>query len=192
MDLFWHLWLPILLSAVALHFASFVLWAASPWHNADVKQLPDQAAFDAAFNPLGLKPGFYMSPCTHDPKEMKAPAFVERYNAGPWTGVTVFTGKPNMGRNLGLTFLVFLVASALIALLASLVLVPGAPFVAVFRFVAIAGVLAYTFGGMTNGILFGKPLGWTLRDIVDALIYACITAALFAWLWPGAPTPALP
>ena len=36
-----------------------------------------------------------------------------------------------------------------------------------------------------NGIWFGKPRGWMLRDIVDAVIYAAITAGVFAWLWPA-------
>lgn len=189
MGLLLELWLPIILSAVVLHIASFVFWAASPWHNPDVKQLPDQGAFDAAVKPLDIPPGYYMSPCTHDPKEMKAEAFRKRYDEGPWMTLGVFAGKPNMGRNLALTFLVFLVASTLIAYLAGLALPAGAGFWRVFRLVMPAGVLAYTFGGMNNGIWFGKSLAWTVRDIIDALVYAALTAAIFAWLWPAASVP---
>jgi hypothetical protein len=30
----------------------------------------------------------------------------------------------------------------------------------------------------------GKPWAATLKDLLDALIYAIATAAVFMWLWP--------
>ena len=79
-------------------------------------------------------------------------------------------GMPNMGKNMALSFLVALVISALIAYLAGSVLAPGTAYLRVFRVVGVAGVLAYTFGGIMNGIWFGKPTGWVVRDIIDAVI----------------------
>lgn len=180
------LWLPIVLITVGCHFASFILWAASPWHKPDVNPVPDQDAADAAINGLGLKPGFYMLPCTHDSAQYKEQAFIDRYNRGPWATINVMPGKPNMGRNLLLTLAMFFVVTVLIAYLAGSVLSPGTGMGKVVQVTATAGILAYTFGGMANGIWFGKQRGWVIRDIIDALIYAAITAALFGFLWPGA------
>ncbi len=186
------LWLPILASAVGVFFASFILWAATPWHKPDVNRVPDDAAADRMLEDLALRPGFYMVPCTHDAQECKSAAYQERYKRGPWATINVLPGKPNMGRNMALSFLVALVISVLIAYLTGSVLPPGTAYLRVFQVAGTAAVLAYTFGGITNGIWFGKPTGWVIRDIIDAAIYAMITAGMFAWLWPGAGTPALP
>lgn len=178
------LWLPILVSAVACFLGSFVFWAASPWHKPDARPVPDLAAADAALNGLHLAPGHYYIPCTHDAQEMKGEAFKERYRRGPWASLTVIGAQPNMGKNLALTFLVFLVVSIGIGYLAASVLTPGADGLKVFQVTCTAGVLAYTFGGISNGIWFGKPSGWVVRDVIDAAVYAIMTGAAFALLWP--------
>ncbi|MCC5822182.1 MAG: hypothetical protein LAT64_14045 [Phycisphaerales bacterium] len=188
------LWLPILVATVGVFFASFVFWAATPWHKPDIRPVPDLARADAALESLNLEPGHYYIPCTHDSKEMKSEAFQERYKRGPWATINVIGAQPNMGKNLGLSFLVTLVISAGIAFLAGSVLAPGAGSMKVFQVTCTAGVLAYTFGGVLNGVWFGKPAGWVVRDIIDAAVYAIITGAAFALLWPGVPggAPALP
>lgn len=180
------LWLPILVATVACFMGSFVFWAASPWHKPDARPVPDLPAADRTLAGLGLAPGHYFIPCTHDPKEMKTEAFKERYERGPWASLTVIGTRPNMGKNLALTFLVFLVVSIGIGYLASSVLMPGADGFKVFQVTCTAGVLAYTFGGIPNGIWFGKPSGWVVRDIIDAAVYAIMTGAAFALLWPAA------
>lgn len=186
------LWLPIVASAVACFFASFVLWAASPWHKPDIKPVPDMDAADRALASLNLAPGFYYLPSTHDCKEMKSEAFQERYKRGPWASINVIPKQPNMGKNMGLTFTLFLVVSFLIAYLCANVLAPGTEYLRVFQIAGTAGILAYTFGGMPNAIWFGKPRGWILRDVVDSVIYGLITAGMFGWLWPHAAGLALP
>lgn len=181
------LWLPIIASAAGVFFASFILWAATPWHNADIRKVPDPGAADRAVEGLALRPGFYMLPCTHDPQEMKGEEFQARFKRGPWATINVFPSQPNMGKNLGLSFATYLVISVVIAYLASSVLAPGTAYPKVFQVVGTAGVLAYTFGGIANGVWFGKPTGWVVRDIIDAAVYAMVTAGMFAWLWPSGP-----
>lgn len=181
------LWLPILVSAVAVFFASFVFWAATPWHHKDVKVVPDPERADAAIASLGLPPGFYMLPNTHDKAEMRSEAFAERVRRGPWATINVFPGRPNMGRNLALSFLTILLTSIGVAYLAAVALPPGADGPKVFQVTCTAAVLAYAFGGMLNAIWFGKPVGWIVRDLVDALVFALITAACFVLMWPDAP-----
>jgi hypothetical protein len=168
MEFLTDLWLAIVVSAVLVFFGSFVFWAATPWHNKDIKQLPDPGAFDRAVSGLNLPPGHYMVPCTHDAKEMKSAEFLARYNAGPWMTVNVFAGRPSMGRNLGATFVVFVITSALIAYVARAALADGAAYLSVFRVVGATAFLAYGFGGLSN-----------------AMVYALLTAGAFAWLWPG-------
>lgn len=183
------LWLPVLVATVGVFFASFVLWAATPWHKPDMRAVPDLDKTDAALNGLALTPGHYFIPCTHDPKEMKSEAFIERYKRGPWATLNVMPAQPNMGKNLALSFLVTLVISCAVAYLCAVVLAPGTGAMKVFQVATTAGVLAYTFGGITNGIWFAKPAGWVVRDLIDAAIYAVITGAAFALLWPGIPGP---
>lgn len=181
------LWLPILVSAVAVFFASFVFWAATPWHHKDVRVVPDAERADAAIASLGLPPGFYMLPNTHDKAEMRSEAFAERVRRGPWVTINVFGGQPNMGRNMALSFLTILLTSIGVAYLAAVALPPGADGPKVFQVTCTAAVLAYAFGGMLNAIWFGKPVGWIVRDLVDALVFALITAACFVLMWPDAP-----
>ncbi len=178
------LWLPILGSAVGVFFLSFVFWAATPWHYPDVGVVPDAEAADRAVESLGLKPGFYMIPNTHDSAEMRSQAFVDRMERGPWAGITVMR-RPNMGRNMVLSFLVALAVSVLVGYLAASVLPPGAGAPEVFQVAGTAALLAYGFGGMTTGIWFGKPAGWAVRDFIDAVAFAALTGGLFAWLWPA-------
>lgn len=187
------LWLPIVCATAVVWIFSFIFWAASPWHKPDVNPLPDQDGFDGAVAGFDLKPGFYMTPCTHDSKEWKEQAFIDRYNRGPWMTLNVFPGKPSMGKNMVLTVLTFLCVSVLVAYLATLGVRAGAEYMHVFRFVAVAAGLGYIFGGIPNDIWFAKPRRWFVTGVIDAVVYALVTAGFFAWMWPEAaaaiPTP---
>ena len=48
MELLSTLWLPIVLSGVALFFASFLAWMVLPHHKGDFIKLPDEGAFENA------------------------------------------------------------------------------------------------------------------------------------------------
>ncbi len=190
MNVAWtELWLPIIVSAVLLQIASTLLWAVLPWHKPDVNPLPDQAAFDGAVNPLNIKPGFYLSPTTHDMQEYKSEGFQKRYSDGPWMSLNVFPGKPNMGKNMALTFVVFLVACAVIGYILSAAVPAGAEYLHVFRVAGACGVLAFVFGGLPNDIWFAKPTRWCVTGLIDAVIYAVLAAGAFAAFWPEAGVP---
>ena len=53
------LWLPILLSAVAVWVASAIIWMVMPYHKSDFRKLPDEDAALRALTPQGLVPGQY-------------------------------------------------------------------------------------------------------------------------------------
>ena len=45
-------------------------------------------------------------------------------------------------------------------------------------------LLACGAGAVSEAIWMGKPWAATLKDLLDALIYAVVTPAVFMWLWP--------
>ncbi len=51
------LWLPIVLSSIAIFFASSIIWIVLQYHNADWKKLPDEDVARSTFK--GLEPGQY-------------------------------------------------------------------------------------------------------------------------------------
>ena len=48
----------------------------------------------------------------------------------------------------------------------------------------LATLLAYGAGAVSEAIWMGKPWAATFKDLLDALIYAVVTAAVFMWFWP--------
>jgi hypothetical protein len=60
---FGSLWLPILLSAVAVFIVSSIVHMALQfWHRNDYRKLPEEDAVLAALRPLNIPPGDYMAP----------------------------------------------------------------------------------------------------------------------------------
>ena len=46
------------------------------------------------------------------------------------------------------------------------------------------GFLAYGWASIPYSIWFGHQWSVTLKYLIDALVYAMVVAATFAWLWP--------
>lgn len=119
------LWLPILITTVALFFASFLAWAILPHHTPDVRRWPDEDALLKFIRESGAPPGEYMFPLI-DPKSMKEDWAIERYRAGPWGMVGVWPAQPNMGANLVKTLIFFAVVTFLVAYVAHIGIPVGA------------------------------------------------------------------
>ncbi len=134
------LWLPIILSGVALFFASWAAWMLSPHHKGEWKALPDEDGVMNALRQFNLPPGQYNFPHACDPNAMKTEEYKRRITAGPIGFLTVWKASPNMGVNMLCTVLFFLVANFVIAYLAAMVIPPGEERWKVFRFVGTAGV----------------------------------------------------
>jgi len=184
MSLLAALWLPIVLSAVIVFFASSIIHMLLPYHRGDYKQLPEEDKVVPAMRSAGLTRGLYIFPyCTH--KEMKSPAMIEKYNQGPVGMMTVFPrGQPFMPKFLGLWFAYCLIISFFVAYLAAHTIPPGLRYLAVFRVVGTAAFLAYGLGNLSNGIWRGYPWSYVTKEVMDGLIYALLTAGTFGWLWP--------
>lgn len=179
------LWLPIVLSAVAVFFASSIAWMVLPHHKPDFKRLPDEAGFADAIRRFGLTPGLYVFPfCT--PQEMKSDDGKRRYAAGPWGNMMLMGAQPNMGKSLAFVFIFYLVVGVFVAYLARLGLDPGESFRAVFRFTTTVAVAAYCLGGIPHGLFMGRTFRSVTMDVIDGLAYGAITGLIFAALWPAA------
>ena len=56
------LWLPILVSAVAVFFVSFLAWMVLPHHKKDINAIADEKAWSKHLKQHDLPPGMYMWP----------------------------------------------------------------------------------------------------------------------------------
>ncbi|HET6564647.1 MAG TPA: hypothetical protein VFG52_04475 [Xanthomonadales bacterium] len=177
------LWMPILLSAVAVFFASSLIWMVLQYHNSDWKKLPNEEAARDALK--GLSPGNYSIPHCAGNKERADPAWQARYAEGPVVMLNVFPhGSLAMGKQLGQWFVYCVVISTLVAYAAGTTLMAGAEGMKVFQVTATVAVLAYAGSAACNSIWFGNSWSRTAKDILDGLIYGHLTAGIFCWLWP--------
>lgn len=176
------LWLPIVLSGVALFFASWLAWMVMPHHKSEWKGLADEDAVLRAIKNANIQPGQYCFPYAATPEAMKDGEFKTKMQAGPRGTLTLWATPPSMGMKMLCTLAFFVIANFVIAYLAGMVLPQGTGFEKVFRFVATAGILTYGTANILNGIWFGRKM---VADIIDGIAYGLITGAIFAWLWPG-------
>lgn len=180
------LWLPILVSAAIVFFASAIIWMASPLHKHDYKDPGDkQEAIVGMLRGGAFEPGVYYVPWCKG-KDRKDPAFQAAMNAGPWAQLIVMPGKPNMGRSLGLWFVHLLMVGVFVAYLSSHALAPGAHYLKVFQAAGCAALLAHAGYALPLCIWHGQPWSQLPGRIVDGVIYALLTAGAFGWLWPKA------
>jgi hypothetical protein len=176
------LWLPILLSAVFVFIASSIIHMVLKYHASDRRALPNE---EAARGVLRLPAGDYAVPYAGSMEAMKAPEYTSKVKEGPVAFITVLpSGGWNMGRALALWFMYCLVVSLFAAYLASRAVQPDADYLAVFRFAGTVAFAAYAMGAWQETIWYGRPVSTTLKNTVDGLIYALITAGTFGWLWP--------
>jgi hypothetical protein len=178
------LWLPILLSAVLVFVASFIMHMLLPYHRSDYGQLPDEDKILAALRTAGLKRGLYVFPyCTHE--NMKSPALIEKQKQGPVGFMTIVpSGPPAMPKFLIQWFVFCLLIGCFVALLMALTVPPGADHRVVFHIALIAAFLAYGLAHLSNGIWKGQKWSVTIKEVIDGLVYALLTAGSFGWLWP--------
>ncbi len=180
---FLHLWLPVVVSAVVV----FVLSAAShmvlPWRRNEWGRITEFGPVQAALR--GLAPGLYAFPAAADPKEQMSKEWMDRWAEGPSGWLTLAPPRRiSMGRNMALSFLVFLAVALLCAYMAWHALGPAAHARAVFRLVGTIGFMSFGVGSAFNSIWYHRPWRAYASDVVDALLFGLAMAAAFAVLWP--------
>jgi hypothetical protein len=183
---FGSLWLPVVVSAVAVFVVSSILHMLLKYHRADYKKLSDEEAVRQAIRQGTSGPGVYAIPYAVD-AQMKDPALLKKYEEGPVGLITLMrSGRLNMGKYLGLWFLFCLLVSFVTAYVARHVLEPGEDPLNVLRVTATIAFMAYAFGRIQESIWMAIPWPNTLRGIVDGLVYALTTGIVFWLLWPAA------
>ena len=174
------LWLPILLSAVAVFIAGALAWMALPHHRKDWAMLPSD---DVLAGLRSIPPGQYMFPGS-GPAEHENPEAAERRRGGPHGALYVWPGPPSMGAKMALNFLFNLTVGVFVAYLTSRALPSGATFMDVFQLAGTAGILAFSFGGIPHGIWFGRSFRSMALDFMDGVVEGLILGAIFGALWP--------
>jgi hypothetical protein len=178
------LWLPIVLSAVIVFVASSITHMLLPYHRSDYQKLPDEDKVLPALRSAGLKRGLYIFPFTTH-TDMKSPAMIEKYHQGPVGMMTIApNGPPVMPKFLGLWFGYCLLIGLFVAYLAAHTMTSGAHYRHVFRVVGNAAFLAYGLGTISNAIWKGQTWSMTIKEVIDGIVYALLTAGTFGWLWP--------
>ena len=179
------LWMPIVLSAVIVFLASFIMHMVLTYHRGDYRQVADEDQAMEALRRFNLTPGDYLIPSVRTPKEMQSPAFIEKRNKGPVAFITVLpSGPPRLGPSLVKWFAYSVLIGIFAAYVTGRALGPGAEYRTVFRFAGTVAFAAYSMGLMQNSIWGGRSWTTTLKAMFDGLVYSLLTAGTFGWLWP--------
>lgn len=177
--------LPALVAAVLVFLASSVIHMLTPWHAGDFNRLPDEDAVLAALRPFSLAPGQYVGPRPSSMKDMGTPEFQAKLKAGPSVMLNVMpSGNSGMGAQLASWF----VYSFLVALFAGWVTSKAfgriTSYMIIFKFVGVITFAALSIGLWQMSIWYRRPWLVTIKNTIDGLIYAGLTAGAFGWLWP--------
>lgn len=180
------LFLPAALSAVLVFIASSLIHMVVKWHQSEYKTFPNEDEVRAAVGKSKPVPGKYVIPFCKDGKEMASEAMQRKFDEGPNAVMLVReNGAVQLGPFLGKWFAYTLVVSLVVGYLARATMAPGTESMHVFQVVGCAAWLAYAWAIPSDSIWMGKTWSSTLLYMVDGLIYALLTAAAFAWRWPG-------
>ena len=180
-----HLWIPILVAAIAVFFASSLIHMVFKWHNSEYRPLPNEDEVRRILGSANLSPGLYATPHCNDMKDMQSEAMQKKFRDGPVSLITMRApGAPAMGKYLLQWFVLNIVVATLGAMLALHAFgIAGNPHQA-GHFIGIFTLIAYGVGSVQESIWMGRPWSATLKNLLDALIYGVVSALAFWQLWP--------
>ena len=179
------LWLPILVSSAVVFVASFAIHMMLPWHKNDYRKAPKEDEVMDALRPFAIPPGDYMIPRASSMQEMRSPEFAEKMKKGPVLVLTVMSnGSTAMVKSLVLWLLYIVVVGVFAAYVTGRALSAGAEYCQVFRFAGTTAFIGYSLALWPMWIWYRRSWVTTVKETVDGLVYALLTAAVFGWLWP--------
>ena len=180
------LWLPILVAAVLVFVASSIIHMALGYHANDYGKLPNEHGVMDALRPFGIPPGEYVFPKPDSQKQMSEPEFQEKMKSGPMAFVTVLpSAVPKMGGQLVLWFVYCVIVGVFAAYITSRAVGPEPAYLEVFRFAGATAFFCYTVAGWQASIWYKRAWSTTVKNTLDGLVYALLTAGAFGWLYPG-------
>ena len=179
-----HVWRRILLAAVPVFIASSLIWTVLKYENREWKPIPGEDQLREVVRKLSLPvPGQYAFP--HALGEGGMEAAKKKLEEGP-NGMLLLRkpGKFSMGPQLFQAFIYYLVVSVFVGYVACHALGTGASYLRVFQIAGASGFMAYGFALVPEAIWFGRTWRSVWKSLFSALIYGCLTAGTFGWLWP--------
>ena len=78
------LWLPILLSAVAVFLVSSVIHMVLTYHKTDFKKIPSEGEVMDDLRKFNIPTGDYYFPHAESASEMQLPEYIDKTNKGRW------------------------------------------------------------------------------------------------------------
>jgi hypothetical protein len=186
MSPFVALWLPTIVSAVAVFVLSSILHMALPfWHRGDYRALPNEPAVLDALRPLDIPPGEYFAPRPASGEDMRSAAFIEKMKQGPVVMLNVSqAGVPSMGRPLLLWFVYVLIVAALAGHIAYAPYHDNFDEHGIFHTVALASFLGYCVALWQGVIWYRRSAIVALKSTIDGALYALATGWIFCYFWP--------
>lgn len=182
------LWLPIVVSAVAVFFMSFLFWMVTGHHKSDWKPVGDEDKLMDTISGLGLGPGMYTWPHCDDPSKMDD-AFKAKFEKGPCGWLTILPPGPfTMGPALQRWFLYSLVTGVVTAYICTTTSLThaGMEFMDVFQVAGAVSFICYSWAHIPDSIWKGVPWVVTFKNVIDGLVYGILTGLAFAIMWPSA------
>ena len=180
------LWLPILLSAVAVFIISSIIHMVLQYHKNDFVKLPSEEPVMGDLRKANIPPGDYHFPRAESMKDMNSPEFIEKMKKGPVGMITMMeNGPPAMGKQLLLWFIYSIIVGIFAGYIAGIELAPGTHYLLVFRITGSVAFVGYSLALLQNSIWYKRNWAATLKSMFDGLIYALFTAGIFGWLWPA-------
>jgi hypothetical protein len=179
------LWLPIVLSAVFVFLASWLIHMLLPYHRTDFSKVPGEAEVQDALRKFNIPPGDYMLPHAGGPEGMKSADYNDKRKKGPVIVMTVMKPGPmSMGSDLLQWFIYCLVVSVIAAYVAGHALAAGAHYLQVFRFAGCTAFACYAMAQWQNSIWYKQKWSTTFKNNIDGLIYGMLTAGTLGCFWP--------
>jgi hypothetical protein len=182
------LWMPIVLSAVAVFVLSSLVHMVLKYHAGDYAKLPAEDEVIAGLSAANLPPGEYVFPYAGSMAAMNDPAYLDRLKRGASGFMTILprltSERPSMAPQLAQWFVFTLVVSLFAGYIASRAVGPGESFGQVLRFAGTVAFAAYALGCIPDSVWYRRKWSTTFKNIFDGLLYALATGAVFAWMWP--------
>jgi hypothetical protein len=180
------LWMPVLISAVLVFLASWLVHMLLKYHKNDFKKMPNEDAVMDALRKFNIPQGEYCVPRADSMKAMKEPAFIDKLNKGPVFLITIMPNGPfKMGKSLSLWFVYCLVVSVFAAYVTGRAIPAGSEYLTAFRFAGTVAFAGYTLALWQDVIWYYRTPSTAIKHTIDGLIYGCVTGGVFGWLWPS-------
>ena len=175
---------PIALSAVIVFLASSIIHMATPWHKHDLQKLPNEDAILNALRPFNVPSGNYGFPKPDTRKDMQSPEFKAKLKAGPSGFITIKSWDFSMGSTLFCWFLYSVAVSVFAGYIAGVAFGPGTEYLRIMQVAGCVAFVGYSMALMHESIWWGRRWSWTVRSMLDGLLYGLLTGGTFGWLWP--------